>query len=68
MFPYFLSADPKDLNEFDMDYVYYGHAGFLLLVTLAFVVLARQYHLEHPCRLEEPKCPYSVDDLDEKFE
>ncbi|XP_064624962.1 uncharacterized protein LOC135486231 [Lineus longissimus] len=60
--------NPKDLDDFHMEYVYYGHAAFLLLITLAFVVLARQYHLEHPCRLEEPICPYRADEEDEKFD
>jgi hypothetical protein len=50
-----------------MENVYFGYFGFLLLIGLAFVVLARQYHLEHPCRLEEPKCPYSTDEDDDKF-
>ncbi|XP_064626362.1 uncharacterized protein LOC135487028 [Lineus longissimus] len=58
---------PKDLNEINMEYVWFGHFGFLLLITLAFITLARQYHQEHPGRLEEPKRPYGADDDDDKF-
>ncbi|XP_064628429.1 solute carrier family 15 member 4-like [Lineus longissimus] len=59
--------DLKDLNDIQMEDVYFGHSVLMILVTLAFTILARQYLIEHKCRLEEPKCPYSADTEEGNF-